>query len=135
MASDHRVFTRGQRARVITVSGGDMATAPEVRQRLAATVTAGDTIDNLVAVTFLDSFGLRERMVAHQLAVDSFSMVVAGGSVTRLLELTGVDRKIPVFASLADAVHERNAWHGQGCAINAEPGSPVAALGDAVGTG
>jgi anti-anti-sigma factor len=85
----------------------DLATAPELQQRLNAAVTAGDTVLDLVAVGFIDSTGLRVLISAHEAAESAgrrFVLLVAEGPVTKLLRITGVDEQLKVFTALDDAL-------------------------------
>lgn len=85
----------------------DLATAPELQQRLIAAVTAGDTVLDLVAVGFIDSTGLRVLISAHEAAEAAgrrFGLLVAEGPVTKLLRITGVDEQLKVFTALDDAL-------------------------------
>jgi anti-anti-sigma factor len=85
----------------------DLATAPELQQRLIASVTAGDTVLDIVAVGFIDSTGLRVLISAHEAAESAgrrFVLLVAEGPVTKLLRITGVDEQLKVFTALDDAL-------------------------------
>jgi anti-sigma B factor antagonist len=91
---------------LVTVTGEvDLATAPELEERLGEAVAAGDTTADLVGVEFMDSTGLRVLIAAHEAADaagHSFSLVVAEGPVTRLLRITGVDQQLTVRMASPD---------------------------------
>ncbi len=104
----HLETTQQTGALVLTAVGEiDLATAPDLQQRLMTAVAAGSSVLDLEKVSFIDSTGLRVLISAHEAAEASgsrFNLVVAEGPVTRLLRITGVDEQLHVFTSLADAL-------------------------------
>jgi anti-anti-sigma factor len=109
MASELNVETTSQRAAtVLTVTGEiDLATAPDLGQRLAKVTGSGDIVADLTGVTFIDSTGLWVLISAHEAATEAggrLCVVVTDGVVTKLLRITGVDRELHVFASLSEAL-------------------------------
>jgi anti-anti-sigma factor len=97
---------------VLSVAGEiDMATAPRLAEALDAAVAAGaqDVWIDLTATGFMDSSGLhaligiqrRLRALNRRLAV-----ICPAGAVRHVLEVTGVEAWLPLFADRADA-HRR----------------------------
>lgn len=97
-------------ATVLSVKGEiDIATAPELEERLRAATGDGTLVVDLTEVAFIDSTGLRALLTANEAASDAGSklvLVVAEGPVTKLFDITGVDRIFEVAdsrdAALAD---------------------------------
>lgn len=92
----------------------DIATAPSVRAALVEAAGAGkhDLVVDLTRVEFLDSTGLGALIGAHRRAIENGGAVrlaVGDGPIARLLNITGLMRVFPVFATLPDALanHER----------------------------
>ena len=87
----------------------DIATSPDLRDLLADSEGAANspTVIDLTECEFIDSTGLatllhgagRERAGAGRVA-----LVSTPGEVRKLLELTAIDRTIPVFATLDEAI-------------------------------
>ncbi|MDE2482389.1 MAG: STAS domain-containing protein [bacterium] len=87
----------------------DIATAPSVRAALVEAAGAGshDIIVDLTKLEFLDSTGLGALIGAHRRALEhggQVRLVVHDGPISRLLNITGLMRVFPVYASLADAI-------------------------------
>lgn len=88
----------------------DITNSDEVRQQLAAALSPGvDTvIADLTSTSFCDSSGVHAIMHAHERAaardVGVRLAVSPGGSVRRVLQLTGADHIMPVFASVQEAI-------------------------------
>jgi anti-sigma B factor antagonist len=62
--------------------------------------------------TFCDSAGVSGLVQAHKRAVAAggeVRLVIGGASVMRLLAIIGVDRVMPIFTSLEDALEEASA--------------------------
>lgn len=100
-------------ARVVTLSGElDLATAPELRERLHRVLADGCPLIvlDLDEVGFLDSsaigvlVGTRRR--ARQ-ADGEVALVCTAPRILRVLELTGLDRAFPTYPSLSEALAVR----------------------------
>jgi anti-sigma B factor antagonist len=105
----------------VTASGGftvvevggeiDVASAPELRECLHQTIDAGSRrlVVDLRQVSFIDSVGLgvlvgvRRRLLGHG-HDGSLQLVCADGLVLRVLRVTGLERVLPVPATLTDAL-------------------------------
>jgi anti-anti-sigma factor len=101
--------TKERSATVITLIGEvDLATAPDLERRLATAVASGDTVTDLSGVDFMDSTGLRVLISAHEAAGAAghrLALIVPpSGPVSKLLSITGVDRELPVFGSVSEAL-------------------------------
>ena len=86
----------------------DLATVAELEEALTPSVTAADTniAVDLTRVTFMDSTGLRALLSAHQILTPSghrLVLIVAGGPVDRLLDISGVTQTLETFQSLEAA--------------------------------
>ncbi len=91
---------------VVTVVGElDLATVPQVRQKLHP-VTGRDgcrVVIDLSGVDFLDSIGLGLIVGALKRVRDhggDLAIVVSAARVRRVFEVTGLDRVVPLLASL-----------------------------------
>ena len=95
---------------VVAIQGElDISTAPRVREPLseAAGDAARPLVVDLTECEFVDSTGLAALLHGVKPAQNGESNVAfvsAGGEVRRLLELTAIDRTIPVFATLVEAM-------------------------------
>jgi anti-sigma B factor antagonist len=95
---------------VVAIQGElDVSTAPQVREPLssAASDPARPLVVDLTECEFLDSTGLATLLHGAKPAQNGESnvaLVSPGGEVRRLLELTAIDRTIPVFDTLAEAL-------------------------------
>ena len=96
--------------RVVSVRGElDIATSPQVRELLgdAPTDAVRPLVIDLAACGFIDSTGLAALLHGAKPAQNGEShvaIVSPGGDVRRMLELTAIDKTIPVFESLDQAV-------------------------------
>jgi anti-sigma B factor antagonist len=96
--------------RVVAVRGElDIATSPAVRELLSDAATDRDRplVIDLVECEFIDSTGLAALLHGAKPAQNGEShvaIVSPGGDVRRMLELTAIDRTIPVFESLDQAL-------------------------------
>lgn len=86
----------------------DLATVAQLEEALAPSVTAGNTdiAVDLTRVTFMDSTGLRALLSANQSLTPSghrLVLIVAGGPVDRLLDISGVAQTLETFQSLEAA--------------------------------
>jgi anti-sigma B factor antagonist len=97
-------------ALVITIAGElDIATSPKVRELLGNAARDPDRplVIDLTRCEFVDSTGLATLLHGAKPAQDGESnvaLVSVGGEVRKLLELTAIDRTIPVFDSLDSAI-------------------------------
>ena len=95
---------------VITIAGElDIATSPKVRELLsnAARDRERPLVIDLTSCVFVDSTGLATLLHGAKPAQNGESnvaLVSAGGEVRKLLELTAIDRTIPVYESLDSAI-------------------------------
>src|SRR5204863_1579212 len=96
---------------VITITGElDIATSPKVRELLSDAARDRDRplVIDLTRCDFVDSTGLATLLHGAKPAQNGESnvaLVSAGGEVRRLLELTAIDRTIPVFDTVEKAVN------------------------------
>jgi anti-sigma B factor antagonist len=98
---------------VVAVHGEiDVATSPTLRERLIDLVNGGNTrlVLDLEAVDFLDSTGLGtivsllKRVRTHG---GDLRLVCTEARIRRLFEITGLDKAVPLHASLDDAISAR----------------------------
>lgn len=95
---------------VITIVGElDIATSPRVRELLseAARDEERPLVIDLTGCDFVDSTGLATLLHGAKPAQNGESnvaLVSIGGEVRKLLELTAIDRTIPVYESLDSAI-------------------------------
>jgi anti-sigma B factor antagonist len=105
---------RDERHAVVRVIGElDAATSPRLRDELSDLIAAG--IDRVVldlrALAFVDSFGLGVIVSAKKRLSqvgNSLCLVAEPGQTTvrRLLEITGLDRVLPVHPTVAEAIDD-----------------------------
>jgi anti-sigma B factor antagonist len=91
----------------------DLATAPSVRAALveAAGSGGGDIVVDLTKLEFLDSTGLGALIGAHRRALEngtSLRLAIGEGAIARLLNITGLIRVFPAYATLDDALEQRD---------------------------
>jgi anti-sigma B factor antagonist len=104
------VTVRSERGFVIVAVTGeiDISTVTRLRERLFELADAGrPLIVDLERITFIDSAGLGALVGAYRRATahgGSLQVVCARPQTRRLLWMTGVDRRIPLSASLDDAM-------------------------------
>ena len=97
-------------ALVITIAGElDIATSPKVRELLSDAARDQDRplVIDLTRCHFVDSTGLATLLHGAKPAQNGESnvaLVSTGGEVRKLLELTAIDKTIPVFESLDSAI-------------------------------
>lgn len=95
---------------VITISGElDIATSPQVRELLSEAARDEDKplVIDLTRCDFVDSTGLATLLHGAKPAQNGESnvaLVSVGGEVRKLLELTAIDRTIPVYETLDGAL-------------------------------
>lgn len=91
----------------------DIATVPQLRERLRAVAAGGrPLVADLDQVTFIDASGLGALAGAAAEAAahgSSLHVVCARRQTWRLFHLTGLDRQIPLTATLAQALRELEA--------------------------
>jgi anti-sigma B factor antagonist len=102
-------------AAVITLPGEiDISNSEQVREELLSLLNRGPAvlIVDMAETTFCDSAGVNALVRAHRRATANgaeIRLVVASPGVQRVLDITGVDRLISVYptvaASLGDAGH------------------------------
>jgi anti-sigma B factor antagonist len=95
---------------VVSVHGEiDVATSPTLRERLISLVNGGAArlVLDLEAVDFLDSTGLGtivsllKRVRTHG---GDLRLVCTEARIRRLFEITGLEKAVPLHASLDDAI-------------------------------
>jgi anti-sigma B factor antagonist len=90
----------------------DVTTADELGTALVGAAAGGHAVVvvDMTGTSFCDSAGLSVLAGAHRKALDEGGelrlVMPAGGSVVRILTLTGVGRFIPSFGSLEEALAE-----------------------------
>jgi anti-sigma B factor antagonist len=88
----------------------DVTNSDEVHQQLTADLPpeVGTVIVDLTSTSFCDSSGVHAIVHAHEQAAErdvGLRLAVSpGGSVRRVLQLTGADQVMPVFASVSEAI-------------------------------
>jgi anti-sigma B factor antagonist len=88
----------------------DITNADEVGQQLAAALSRGaaTVVADLTSTSFCDSSGVHAIVQAHEKAtardIGLRLAVSPGGSVRRVLQLTGANHIMPVFATVQDAI-------------------------------
>jgi anti-sigma B factor antagonist len=88
----------------------DVTNSDEVHQQLTSVLSPGvsTVIADLTATSFCDSSGVHAIMHAQERAaardVGLRLAVSPGGSVRRVLQLTGADHIMPVFATVEEAL-------------------------------
>lgn len=114
----------------------DITNAPMLRGALleAAAYGHGTLVADLSRTLFCDSAGLHTLLAAHKRAQaegGKLLLVLRGAAVLRVFVLTGIDRMIPNFSSLAEALAQTPA-DGQGSHPRTDAGPQDSA---AAGTG
>jgi anti-sigma B factor antagonist len=92
----------------------DITNAPELRSALleAAAHGHGTVVADLSRTQFCDSSGLHTLLAAHKRATTAggdMLLVLPGNAVLRVFTITGVDRIIPNFTSLEEALAQTSA--------------------------
>lgn len=88
----------------------DVTNSDEVHQQLITALSPGvsTVVADLTSTTFCDSSGVHALMAAHERAtarnIGLRLAVSPGGSVRRVLQLTGADHIVAVFASVPEAI-------------------------------
>ena len=86
----------------------DLATVAKLEEALAASMATGDNdvAVDLKGVTFMDSTGLRALLTANQQLADAgrrMAVIVSGGPVDRLLDISGLGDTLGIFQSIEAA--------------------------------
>ncbi len=108
----------------------DISNAGQVRQDLAAVVAqdASLVVADMSATTFCDSAGVTALVRAVRMANESgtgLRVAASAPAVTRVLAITGVDRLIEVYPSVAAAMADPGTGTaGQDSATRPEPRLP-----------
>lgn len=89
----------------------DITNAPQLLSALLAAITrgSGTLVADLTGTSFCDSSGINALVVAHKRARaedGELLLAVCSAQVLRVFALTGIDREIPCFASVQDALAE-----------------------------
>jgi anti-sigma B factor antagonist len=97
----------------------DITNAPELRSALleAAAHGHGTVVADLSRTQFCDSSGLHTLLAAHKRATAAggdMLLVISGDAVLRVFTITGVDRIIPNFTSLEEALAQTSADRSNG---------------------
>jgi anti-sigma B factor antagonist len=92
----------------------DITNAPELHSALleAAAYGHGSLVADLSQTQFCDSSGLHTLLTAHKrarAAGGEMLLVIPGNAVLRVFTITGVDRIIPNFTSLEEALAQTSA--------------------------
>jgi anti-sigma B factor antagonist len=92
----------------------DVTNAPELRAALleAAAHGNGTLVADLTRTQFCDSSGLHTLLAAHKRAQaedGEMLLVIADATVLRVFAITGIDRMIPNFTSLEEALAQTSA--------------------------
>jgi anti-anti-sigma factor len=91
----------------------DLDTVGELENRLASAIANGRTpiMLDFARCTYIDSSGIRALLRAHRELLQrrgnsspALAVVAATGSMRRALELTAIDRVIPIFRTAAEAL-------------------------------
>jgi anti-sigma B factor antagonist len=90
----------------------DILTAPALRAALLAAAAHGRLVADLTRTRFCDSSGVHALLTAHKRARaegGEMLLVVPSTAVLRVLAIIGVDRMIPNFTSLEEALAQTSA--------------------------
>ena len=97
----------------------DITTAPELRTALleAAAHGHGTLVVDMTRTRFCDSSGLHTLLAAHKRAQaedGELRLAITAAPVLRVLALTGIDRMIPNFTTLDEALAQTSAHEPNG---------------------
>lgn len=93
---------------VLAVEGEvDLATVEDLQAAIDAVLadTGDHVVVDLTASSFMDSTGLKALVMSHRKFDDvgrSFAIAVDGGPISRLIDLSGVDKTIRTVRSVAE---------------------------------
>ncbi len=98
----------------------DITTAPELRSALleAAADGTGTLVADMTRTRFCDSSGLHALLAAHKRAQaegGELRLVIPSTAVLRIFAITGIDRMIPSFTSLDEALAYTSPSGSNGC--------------------
>ncbi len=120
MAGERFTLAWSGQVAVVTVAGEvDITNAEGLRDALLSALNAGAAalVADMTQVTFLDSAGVTAlvRAARRATATDAtLRLAVTVPAVLRVLSLVGIDRLIPVYPSLADAMASLPDQSGRG---------------------
>jgi anti-anti-sigma factor len=107
------------RACIVSLTGEhDLSTVADIQESLSEASAAPAMVVDLTGAAFIDSAVLGALIASHRDAVDAdrgWSLVVdsgAGAAVRRILELTGLDAVLPMFAGQEEALAAAEAANG-----------------------
>jgi anti-sigma B factor antagonist len=116
----------------------DITNAPELRSALLAAAAGGPgtIVADMTRTRFCDSSGLHALLAAHKRAQadgGELLLVIPDAAVLRIFAITGIDRMIPSFTSLDDALAHTSpsGSNGRRRPDHVPGGSAVAATGTA----
>jgi anti-sigma B factor antagonist len=83
----------------------DLATVEELQAAIDAVLadSGDDLVVDLTSSTFMDSTGLKALVMSHRKFDDAgraFAIAVDGGPISRLIDLSGVDKTIRTVSSV-----------------------------------
>ena len=90
----------------------DITNAPELRSALLEAAAHGTLVVNMTRTQFCDSSGLHTLLAAHKRAQaegGGLLLAITAAPVLRVLALTSIDRMIPIFTSLDQALAQTTA--------------------------
>jgi anti-anti-sigma factor len=102
---DSRQLSNGWHA-IVVAGEVDIASVDELQGAIdQAFEKEGDVVVDLTGSTFMDSTGLKALVMADRKLNEegrAFAIVVQGGPVSRLIDLSGVNKTIRTVSSLED---------------------------------
>jgi anti-sigma B factor antagonist len=115
----------------------DITNAPELRSALleAAAHGHGTLVADMTGTQFCDSSGLRTLLAAHKRAQaegGELRLAISAAPVLRVFALTGIDRMIPNFTTLDEALAQTSAcgpnghWRADGAPEGSQENKLVA---------
>ena len=135
MSGDQRVFWVGSVAVLLLPAEVDISNVEQVRADLLDVVAqnASMVIADMTATTFCDSAGVTTLVLAVRKANASgagLRVAASAPAVTRVLAITGVDRLIEIYPSVAAAIADPGAGTaGQDRAAHPDPAGQADADG------
>src|ERR671915_238782 len=102
----------GENAHVISLSGEvDLYTAPEFKQKLLDVIAQGasDVVVDFTDATFIDSTTLGVLVSGVKRLRENegqLSLVCNDRNITKIFEITGLDRVFPIYATRNEAVEK-----------------------------